>query len=172
MPAPRSRRTTFTRAVEEGRLKDPGKIGARAAWAAARHRGCRYYLYEVPGPGAFRFWEDPRKMRLETLHQGKYILKTDNRISAHLFVATLALFLKRSLEHQLEFALPKLSGTEAIAAMRWIGLAELDLNGQTARLVPGGSRDPRRALRALGIAELNPPSSRKAPSAPQNRTMW
>ena len=81
----------------------------------------------------------------------------DDRVEAHIFVATLALFLKRSLEHQLGRTLPELSGTEAIAAMRSIGLAELDLNGRTTRLVSGGSRDARRVLKALGLADLNPP---------------
>lgn len=183
-------------AVKAGRLKDPAKIGARAARAVAKYHGYRYYSYKVPGPGQFRFYEDPEKMRAETLHEGKYILKsddqelgapeavgaykeldtvesgfrdlkdviemrpvyhkTDDRIEAHIFIATLALFLKRSLEHQLAPVLPELSGTEAIAAMRSIGLAELDLNGQTTRLVSGGSRDARRVLSALGITDLNP----------------
>lgn len=44
--------------------------------------------------------------------------KTDERIKAHMFVATLGLFLKRSLEHQLAPGLPALSGSEGIAAMR------------------------------------------------------
>jgi len=184
-------------AVKAGRLKDPAKIGARAARATAKHRAYRYYSYEVPGSGQFRFWEDPEKMRTETLHEGKYILKTDDedvdateavgaykeldtvesgfrdlkdviemrpvyhktddRIKAHIVVATLALFLKRSLEHQLASTVPELSGTEAIAAMRSIGLAELDLNGQTTRLVSGGSRDARCVLKALGIADLSAP---------------
>jgi transposase len=198
-------------AVKAGRLKDPAKIGARAARAAAKHHGHRYYSYDVPGSGQFRFWEDPAKLRAETLHEGKYILKTDDeevdateavgaykeldtvesgfrdlkdviemrpvyhktdeRIEAHIFVATLALFLKRSLEHQLASALPELSGSEAIAAMRSIGLAELDLNGRTTRLVSGGSRDARRVLRSLGIADLNPPRSRKPVSKPPEGTM-
>jgi transposase len=198
-------------AVRAGRLKDPAKIGARAARAAAKHHAHRYYSYEVPGPGQFRFWEDPEKLRAETLHEGKYILKTDDedvdateavgaykdldtvesgfrdlkdviemrpvyhkkdeRIEAHIFVATLALFLKRSLEHQLAPVLAELSGTEAIAAMRSIGLAELNLNGRTTRLVSGGGRDARRVLKALGIADLNPPRSRKPASNPPEGTM-
>ena len=193
-------------AVKAGRLKDPAKIGARAARAVAKHHGHRYYAYEVPGSGQFRFWEDPAKLRAETLHEGKYILKSedeqveateavgaykelgtlesgfrdlkdviemrpvyhkkDDRIEAHLFVATLALFLKRSLEHQLAAALPELSGNEALAAMRSIGLAELSLNGRTVRLVSGGGRDARRVCKALGIANLNPPPAREPASNP------
>ena len=72
-------------------------------------------------------------------------------------MATLALLLQRSLEHQLAAALPELSGTDAIAAMRSIGLAELDLHGRTIRLVSGGSRDARRVLRVLGITDVDPP---------------
>jgi len=184
-------------AVKAGRLKDPAKIGARAARAAAKHHSHRYYTYEVPGRGQFRFHEDPAKMRAEMLHEGKYILKTDDpaigsveavvaykeldtlesgfrdlkdviemrpvhhqtdeRIKAHIVVAALALFLKRSLEHQLASTLPEVSGSEAIAAMRSIGLAELSLNGQTTRLVSGGSRDARRVAGVLGITNLNPP---------------
>lgn len=198
-------------AVKTGRLKDPAKIGARAARAVAKHHGHRYYSYEVPGPGQFRFWEDQEKMRAETVHEGKYILKTDDqnldateavgaykqldtvesgfrdlkdviemrpvyhktddRIKAHIFVATLGLFLKRVLEHQLEPGLPELSGSEAIAAMRSIGLAELDLNGKQTRLVSGGSRDARRVVTALGIADLNPPRSRTSASKPPETAM-
>jgi len=198
-------------AVRAGRLKDPAKIGARAARAVAQHHGHRYYSYEVPGSGQFRFWEDPAKLRAETRHEGKYILKTedeavdaseavgaykeldtvesgfcdlkdviemrpvyhqkDERIEAHIFVATLALFLKRSLEHQLAPALPELSGSEAIAALRSIGLAELDLNGRTTRLVSGGGRDARRVIKALGIADLNPPRSQEHMSKPPEGAM-
>ena len=171
--------------------------GARVLQALAKHHGHRYYSYDVPGVGQFRYDEDPAKMQAETLHEGKYILKTDDetlgapeavgaykeldtvesgfrdlkdviemrpvyhktddRIRAHLFVATLALLLERSLEHQLAAALPELSGTDAIAAMRSIGLAELDLHGRTIRLVSGGSRDARRVLRVLGITDVTPP---------------
>ena len=53
----------------------------------------------------------------------------DDRVRAHLFVATLALFLKRTLEFHLAKTIPELSGTEAIAALRSVGLAELDLGG-------------------------------------------
>jgi len=198
-------------AVKAGRLKDTAKIGARAARAAAKHCSHRYYTYEVPGRGQFRFYEDPEKMRAEMLHEGKYILKTDDhtlgpveavgaykeldtvesgfrdlkdviemrpvyhqtddRIKAHIFVAALALFLKRSLEHQLASTLPEVSGSEAIAAMRSIGLAELDLNGLTTRLVSGGSRDARRVAHALGITHLNPPVPGKGPSKAQEDPM-
>jgi transposase len=189
--------TKVADAVQQGRLKDPSKIGAWAQRALKRHQGHRYYSYEVLGRGQFGFDEDPQKLRAETLHEGKYILKTDDqrlgavealgaykelstvesgfrdlkdviemrpvyhktdqRIEAHIFVATLALFLKRTLEHQLGQTLPELSGSDALAAMRSVGLAELDLAGQTTRLVSGGGRDARRIVKALAITDLNPP---------------
>ena len=198
-------------AVKAGRLKDPAKIGARAARATAKHCSHRYYTYEAPGRGQFRFHEDPQKMWAEMRHEGKYILETDDaglgpveavgaykeldtvesgfrdlkdvlemrpvyhqtddRIKAHVFVAALALFLKRTLEHQLGSALPEVSGSEAIAAMRSVGLAELDLNGRTARLVSSGSRDARRVARVLGMANLNPPVPAKGPSKAREGSM-
>ena len=185
-------------AVQAGRLKDPAKIGARAARAVARNHGHRYFSWEVSGRGHFRFVEDPDKLAAETQHEGKYILKTDDpaitrgdavgaykelatvesgfrdlkdviemrpiyhkrddRVRAHIFVATLALFLKRTLEFQLAKTIPELSGTEAIAALRSVGLAELDLGGRTTRLVSSGGRDARRVLSALGITDINPPT--------------
>ena len=112
----------------------------------------------------FRDLKDVIEMR-PVYHQ------TDKRIEAHILVAALALFLKRSLEHQLASTLPEVSGSEAIAAMRSIGLAELSLNGHTTRLVSGGSRDARRVASALGITNLNPPVTRKGSSKPQEDPM-
>ncbi|MDT8301574.1 MAG: hypothetical protein RQ760_08820, partial [Sedimentisphaerales bacterium] len=85
--------------------------------------------------------------------------KSDERIEAHIFVASLALFLKRTLEYQLSFKLPELSATDAFAAVKSIGLAELNFGGETRRLVSGGGRDARRILAALGIKEINPPAN-------------
>ena len=184
-------------AVRSGRLKDPAKIGARARGALSRNHGHRYYSWEVTGPGQFNFYEDQEKLAAEMLHEGKYILKSDDRhltaieavacykelntveqgfrdlkdvidmrpiyhksderIEAHIFVASLALFLKRTLEYQLSSKLPELSATDALAAVQSIGLAELDVAGQTRRLVSGGGRDARRILAALGIKDINPP---------------
>ncbi len=82
-------------------------------------------------------------------------------MEAHIFVATLALFLKRTLDHQLAATLPELSSTDAFAAMKSIGIAELNLNGRTTRLASGGGRDARRVLTALGIKNIEPPSPEK-----------
>jgi transposase len=184
-------------AVCAGRLKDPAKIGAWAGRALSRHHGYRYYSWQVPGPGQFRFFEDAEKIRAEILHEGKYILKSDDkqltaaeavaaykelstveqgfrdlkdvidmrpiyhknddRIEAHIFLASLALFIKRVLEYQLTCKLPELSATDALAAVRSVGISELELDGQTMRLVSGGGRDARRILCALGIKQINPP---------------
>jgi len=83
--------------------------------------------------------------------------KTDDRIEAHIFVASLALFLKRTLEYQLACKLPEISATDAFAAVKSIGLSELSFNGQTKRLVSNGGRDARRVFSALAIKQINPP---------------
>jgi transposase len=185
-------------AVKSGRLKDPVKIGARASRTLSRNHGHRYYSWRLTGPGQFHFYEDQEKLAAEMLHEGKYILKSndneltaveavtcykelntveqgfrdlkdvidmrpiyhksDTRIEAHIFVASLALFLKRTLEYQLSSKLPELSATDALAAVQSIGLTELDVAGETRRLVSGGGRDARRVLAALGIKEINPPA--------------
>ncbi|KPK76339.1 MAG: hypothetical protein AMJ79_06990 [Phycisphaerae bacterium SM23_30] len=81
----------------------------------------------------------------------------DDRIEAHIFVATLALFIKCSLEYQLASKLPQLSGTDALVAMKSIGLSELAMDHKVMRLVSGGGRDTKRILSALNIKEINPP---------------
>jgi len=83
--------------------------------------------------------------------------KTDERIEAHIFVASLALFLKQSLQYQLAGKLPEISATDAFAAVKSIGLSELSFNGQIRRLVSNGGRDARRILSALAIKEIDPP---------------
>ena len=84
--------------------------------------------------------------------------KTDDRVRAHIFVATLALFLKRSLQHQLDQARVPLSATEALEAMKSATVTELDLNGVKRRIVSGPGPDGHRVLNALGIRTLCPPA--------------
>ena len=74
-------------------------------------------------------------------------------------MATLALFLKRTLEYQLADSLPELSGTDALAVMRSMGLAELELAGQRIRLVYQGGRDAGRLVSALRISGVEPANS-------------
>jgi len=84
--------------------------------------------------------------------------KTDERIEAHIFVASLALFLKQTLQYQLACKLPEISATDAFAAVKSIGLSELSFNGQRKRLVSNGGRDARRIVSALAIKDIDPPS--------------
>ena len=196
----------IVKAVSEGRLKDPAKIGARAARAMADDHGTRYYSHEVTPQGEFRFWEDKEKLEAETWREGRYILKTndqritpadaveaykelatveagfrdlkdvlamrpvwhktDDRVRAHIFVATLALFLKRTLQHQLDQAKVPLSATEALEAMKSATVTELDLNGVKRRIVSGPGPDGHRVLNALGIRAVCPPAP---PSAADTR---
>jgi len=186
-------------AVAAGRLKCPEKIGARAARALSAHHGTRYYSWEIPGGGGFRFWEDPAKMAAETVREGRYLLKTDDprlrpeeavevykqlsdvewayrdlkdvialrpiyhktdpRVEGHIFVATLALFLKRTLEHHLHEAGLYLSPTAAFDAMRSLGVNVLDFDGRRRVLTTAGGRDAQRVVRALGIETVAPPQT-------------
>ena len=84
--------------------------------------------------------------------------KSDDRIEAHIFVASLALFLKRVLGHQLAREALEISASEAFSAMKSVGIADLEFNGQSRRLVSAGGRDARRVAAALGIRDLAPPT--------------
>ena len=81
----------------------------------------------------------------------------DQRIEAHIFVATLALFLKRTLQHHLDRHRIALTATDALAAMKSVGVTELDLGGRRYRVVCSPGPDGRRVLKALGIRQLSPP---------------
>lgn len=199
MERARARLEKVAAAVSAGRLKDPAKIGARAARALESDHGDRYYRYAVPGPGQFEYSADAEKLEAERVREGRYLLKTndpeltapqavplykqlsdvewayrdlkdvirmrpihhrtDERIKAHLFVATLALFLKRMLEHELTLAGVDLTPTEAFAAMHSMGLGVLDLAGDRRHLVTAGGRDARRIAKALGLHPLAPPGA-------------
>jgi transposase len=198
-------------AVQDGRLKDPAKIAARAQRALSRDHGARYYSYEIAAPGSFRFHVDAAKLAAEQQREGLYVLKTndltltptdsvviykqlsdvewayrdlkdviqmrpiyhqrDERVRAHVFVATLALFLKRTLEEHLSHAGVPLSPTEAFAAMHSVGLSVLDFDGQTRHLVARGGRDARRVMQALGITDMAPPGAQEDTPAPPEPAM-
>lgn len=64
-------------AVAKGRLKRVDKIGARAARALQRDKAHRYFSYRVPAEGQFEYAIDKDKLQAETLHEGRYILTTD-----------------------------------------------------------------------------------------------
>ncbi|UCC28709.1 MAG: hypothetical protein JSU86_10960 [Phycisphaerales bacterium] len=82
-------------------------------------------------------------------------------------MATLALFLKRTLDRQLAATPPELSSTDTLAAVKSIGIAELNLNERTTRLISVGGRDARRVLTASGIKRIDPPAPEKQGRAPQ-----
>ena len=120
----------------------------RATITAAEAVGCYKQLNTVEQ--GFRDLKDVLEMRPIYHHK-------DERVQAHIFVASLALFLKQVLAHQLSQHLPELSVNEAFAAMRSVGLSELTVDGQALRLVSGGGQDARRVMAALGISQMDPP---------------
>jgi len=94
--------------------------------------------------------------------------KTDDRVRAHIFVATLALFIKRTLEQLLRAQNLYFTPTEAFAAMKSVGVSVLNLEADSHRpdrrlLVSSGGRDARRIMQALGITHPAPPSAPLAP---------
>jgi transposase len=85
--------------------------------------------------------------------------QTDNRVQAHIFVAALAFLLHRALEKKLKAAKIDLSATEALQALRTVRVVDIRLgNGVTKRCVARGSGRAATVLRALGIAQLDPPN--------------
>lgn len=85
--------------------------------------------------------------------------RTAPRIKAHIFVATLALLLERLLERRLKDAEVDLSAPAALEAVSTIRLVTFRLDDRPARRgISGGSPRARQVLKALGIADLKPPS--------------
>jgi transposase len=83
----------------------------------------------------------------------------DDRVEAHIFVATLAFLLHRAIEKKLKAAGLDLSATEALQMLRSVRVVDLKLgDGRTKRCVTRGSNRAARILAALGISELDPPS--------------
>ena len=88
--------------------------------------------------------------------------KKDIRVCAHLFIAQLAQVLMRQLRHHLEQTDTYLSAPDALEAMKSLGVAVLDINGQRQVLAGGMSRDARQILHILGISNTQPPGPRTA----------
>src|SRR4029078_11545087 len=66
--------------------------------------------------------------------------RTEDRVQAHVFVATLAFVLHRFLEKRLKAAGLDLSATAALTALKSVRVVDIDLgNGQTKRSVTRGS---------------------------------
>jgi transposase len=107
---------------------------------------------------SFRNLKDVIEMR-PIYHQ------TDERVEAHIFVATLAFLLHRALEKKLKAARLDLSATDALEALRTVRIVDIDLGeGQSKRSVTQGSGHARRVLKALGITKLEPPKPCQRPT--------
>lgn len=196
----KQRMDKIVKAVSEGRLKRPEKIGARAARALKDDHGARYFSWECPGPGEFRYYEDKQKLAAEIAREGIYLLTTnqmdiepteavqrykelsdvedgfrqlkdlirgrpvfhkrDERVCGHLFVAQLALIVLRQLRRRLQEAGETMSAPDALLAVKSLGVAELDLNGQKLVLPSRPTRDAKRVLSALNINDIQPPATR------------
>jgi transposase len=84
--------------------------------------------------------------------------QTAERVQAHIYVAALAFLLHRAIEKKLKAARLDLSATEALIALKSVRVVDLDLgNGQRKRSVTRGTQRASAVLRALGIADLEPP---------------
>jgi transposase len=89
--------------------------------------------------------------------------QTDQRVGAHVFVASLAFLLHRAIEKKLKAAGQDLSATEALQTLRSVRLVELNLGeAQTKRTVTRGTARAAQILAALGITDLEPPTPPKA----------
>ena len=89
--------------------------------------------------------------------------QTDERVEAHIFVATLAFLLHRAIEKTLTAAGQDLSATEAFQALRTVRVVDLDLGaGQTKRCVTRGTARAAQMLEALGVTDLAPPRAEGA----------
>ena len=86
--------------------------------------------------------------------------RTDVRVQAHIFVATLAFLLHRVIEKKLKAAGLDLSSTEALQALRSVRVVDFTVGapGQGKRSVTRGTERAARVLAALGITDLDPPT--------------
>jgi len=83
--------------------------------------------------------------------------QTDERVEAHIFVASLAFLLHRAIEKKLKAAGQDLSATEALQALRSVRVVDLDLGGgQAKRSVTRGTARAAQILTALRISEIEP----------------
>jgi transposase len=84
--------------------------------------------------------------------------QTDNRVQAHIYVATLALLIHRAIEKKLKAARIDLSAAEALTALKSVRVVDIDLgDGTIKRSVTAGTNRAAMVLRALGIAKIDPP---------------
>jgi len=91
--------------------------------------------------------------------------QTDERVEAHIFVASLAFLLHRAIEKKLKAARQDLSATEALQALRSVRVVDLDLGGRQAkRSVTHGTARATQILTALGISQIEPPTPMGGPA--------
>ena len=85
--------------------------------------------------------------------------RTDVRVQAHIFVATLAFLLHRAIEKKLKAAGLDLSSTEALQLLRSVRVVEFTVGTPEPgkRSVTRGTERAARVLAALGITDLDPP---------------
>jgi len=89
--------------------------------------------------------------------------RTDDRVEAHIFVATLAFVIHRALEKKLKAAGLDLSATEALTALKCVRVVDFSLgNGATKRAVTRPTARAAAVLRAVGITTLDPPTPPRA----------
>lgn len=90
--------------------------------------------------------------------------QTDERVEAHIFVASLAFLLHRAIEKKLKAAGQDLSATEALQALRTVRVVDLHLGaGKTRRCATRGTARAAQILEALGVTELEPPKPAGGP---------
>ena len=84
--------------------------------------------------------------------------RNEQRVNAHILVASLALLVQRLLGRWLEEAGIDFSAERAMEALSTVHLVTLRLEDQAERCgVSGGCPDARRVLKALSLAELKLP---------------
>ena len=91
--------------------------------------------------------------------------QTDQRVQAHIFVASLAFLLHRAIEKKLKAAGQDLSASEALQALRTVRVVDLEVGrGQIKRSVTHGTARAAQILTALGIADVEPPTLPEGPA--------
>jgi transposase len=85
--------------------------------------------------------------------------QTDHRVEAHIYVAALSFLLHRAIEKKLKAAAIDISATEALSILKSVRVVDIALgNGTTKRSVTTPSPRAAAILRAIGIADLEPPT--------------
>ena len=85
--------------------------------------------------------------------------RTDDRVQAHIYVATLAFVIHRALEKKLEAAGLDISATEALNALKCVRVVDFSLgDGATKQSVTRPTQRAASVLRAVGVASLDPPT--------------